>query len=58
MAQDELPTDKGKGKEPVQEEKTNGANGAKDATEQTTVDGKKPDIELAAGACHGRLRKE
>lgn len=48
MAQDDLPTDKGKGKEPVKDEKTQPANGTKDSNDKTESDGKK--VDFAPGA--------
>ena len=48
MAKDELPTDKGKGKEPVKDEETQATNGTKEVAEKKEgADGKKP--EYAAG---------
>ncbi|KAF1348988.1 26S proteasome non-ATPase-like protein regulatory subunit 2 [Delphinella strobiligena] len=43
---DDLPTDKGKGKEPVKDEQTQDVNGTKESQDKTTADGKKPATDL------------
>lgn len=45
----DLPTDKGKGKEPVKDEQAQAANGAKESEDKTTADGKKPATDLPSG---------
>lgn len=44
MAKDDLPTDKGKGKEPVKDEKTQAANGTTESDDKKNADGKKPEF--------------